>query len=80
MFKQTTSILNLPIRKKAIINSIHGGYGFQRKLHVMGIRPGQAIRVVSAQPFKGPITIEVCGCQMTLGRGMAKKIIVEDFR
>jgi Fe2+ transport system protein FeoA len=78
MYQNDISILNLPIKKKAIISSIHGGYGFQRKLHVMGIRPGQSIRVVSAQPFKGPITIEVCGCQMTLGRGMAKKIFVED--
>ncbi|MCK4332649.1 MAG: ferrous iron transport protein A, partial [Thermoplasmatales archaeon] len=28
-------------------------------------------------PFHGPLTIEVRGSQMTLGRGMAQKIMVE---
>ena len=56
---------------------ITGGHGIQRKLHVMGIREGQEIKICSKQPFKGPITIGVCGSQITLGRGMAQKIQVE---
>lgn len=45
----------------------------------MGIRNGKEIKVVSKQPFRGPLTVEVCGCQMTLGRGMARKIMVDVF-
>lgn len=80
MDKREISILYLPTRKKAKIRSIIGGHGFQKKLQVMGIRTGQEIKVISRQPFKGPLTIEVCGSQMTLGRGMAEKIIVEDVQ
>jgi ferrous iron transport protein A len=43
----------------------------------MGIREGQTITIVSKQPFRGPVTISVGSCQMTMGRGMAQKIIVD---
>lgn len=57
----------------------HGGHGFQRRLNVLGIREGQIVRVDSKQPLMGPLTITVGNCQMTLGRGMAHKIIVEEL-
>ena len=71
------SLLNIPNNKKARIISVDGGAEFLRKLQVMGIRKDQKIKIVSKQPFRGPLTIEVSGSQMTLGRGMAKKIMVE---
>jgi ferrous iron transport protein A len=77
MDKQNTPLSHLPINKKAKITSIQGGHGFQRKLCVMGIREKQEIKIISRQPFRGPLTIEVCGSQMTLGRGMAQNIMVE---
>ena len=77
MKQESIQLSHLPINKKAKISDIQGGFGMQRKLCVMGIRKGQPIKIVSRQPFRGPITIEVCGCQMTLGRGMAQKILVE---
>ena len=77
IIQKTTTLQNLPERKKGKIISLEGGHGFQRKLRAMGIREGQAVIVVSRQPFRGPITIMVGSCQMTLGRGMAQKIIVE---
>ena len=77
MDQQGISLTHLPNSKKARIVSIQGGYGFQRKLRVMGIREGQTIQIVSKQPLRGPLTIEVRGSQMTLGRGMAQKILVE---
>ncbi len=77
MDKQVMPLSHLPINKKAKIVSIQGGYGFQRKLGIMGIREKQEIKIVSRQPFHGPLTIEVRGSQMTLGRGMAQKITVE---
>lgn len=77
MDEQVMPLSHLPINKKAKIVSIQGGYGFQRKLGIMGIREKQEIKIVSRQPFHGPLTIEVRGSQMTLGRGMAQKITVE---
>lgn len=79
MDKKTISLTYLSPNKRAKIICLEGGQGFQRKLRVMGIREGQIIKTVSKQPFRGPITITVNGCQMTLGRGMANKIIVEEL-
>ncbi len=80
MDQQNISLLQLPTNKKAKITSIDGGHGFQRKLQTLGIREGQEIKVVSKQPFRGPITIKVCSSQMTLGRGVARNILVEEIR
>jgi ferrous iron transport protein A len=77
MGKPNISLSNLPVNKKAKILSISGGDEFQRKLRVTGIREGKEIRIVSRQPFRGPLTVEVCGSQMTIGRDMAQKILVE---
>jgi Fe2+ transport system protein FeoA len=57
----------------------HGGHGFHKRLNVLGIREGQLVRVVSKQPWMGPLTISVGNCQMTIGRGIAHKILVEEL-
>ncbi|MFW6120264.1 MAG: FeoA family protein [Petrotogales bacterium] len=77
MTKKPIPLTHLPHNMKAKIVGIEGGYGFQRKLRVMGIREGHKIRIVSRQPFRGPLTIAINSCQITLGRGMAQRIIVE---
>ena len=68
---------DIPKRSKARIIEIKGKQQFQQRLTVMGIRTGKIITLVSKQPFRGPITIQLFGSQMTLGRGMARKIMVE---
>jgi len=57
----------------------HGKHGLRRRLNVLGIREGQIVRVDSKQPLMGPLTISLGNCQMTMGRGMAHKIIVEEL-
>jgi len=79
MEKKTMSLMELHEKRTARIVELEGGAGFQRKLRVMGIREGQIIHVVTKQPFKGPLTIRVCGGHLTLGRGMARRIIVEEI-
>ena len=77
MDRKQIPLTQLPVNKRGKIISLNGGQGFQRRLRVMGIREGQIIKIVTKQPFRGPLTIAVFGCQMTLGRGMANKITVE---
>ncbi|MDG6218255.1 MAG: FeoA family protein [Candidatus Thermoplasmatota archaeon] len=67
----------LPSQTIATIKKIDGGFGILKKLQVMGIRVGQKITINSKQPFHGPITIGIKGRELTIGRGMAKKILVE---
>ncbi len=67
----------LPPKTKASVQKIEGGHGLIQRLQVMGIRKNQQITIASKQPFRGPITIKVNERELTLGRGMAKKILVE---
>ena len=80
MDQQNTSLLELSANRKAIITRIGGGHGLQRKLRTLGIREGQEVKISSKQPFRGPLTIKVCGSQITLGRGIAGKILVEEIK
>jgi len=57
----------------------HGKHGFKGRLNVLGIREGQLVKIDSKQPLMGPLTITVGSTQMTIGRGMAHKIIVEEL-
>ena len=72
-------LAQLTRNQTAKIIGLHGGHGFIRRLQVLGIREGQTVKVLSKQPLRGPLTICVGNCQMTLGRGMAHKIMVEEL-
>lgn len=60
----------------ARVSRLEGGRGFQRHLRTRGIREGEPISLVTRQP-SGPLVVRVGSTQMTLGRGMAGKVIVE---
>jgi len=79
MHKQHIPLAHLQKGQRGKILHIHGGHGFRRRLNVLGIREGQIVEVLSKQPLTGPLTISACNCQMTIGRGMAHKIIVEEI-
>ncbi len=79
MNKNTKTLANLPMKKKAKIVKIHRGRHFHRRMCVMGLRIGQTVEVISRQPLMGPLTISAGKCKMTIGRGMAHKIIVEEL-
>ncbi len=73
-------LIELPVNTPAIIKNINGGICLKQRLQSMGIHKEQTIKIICKQPLKGPITINACGCQMTIGRGMAQKIEVETTR
>ncbi len=79
MKKKHKMLAHLKTGEKAKIISIRGGHGFCRKLGCMGLREGQTVKMVSRQPFMGPLTISFGNCNVTIGRGMAHKIIVEEL-
>lgn len=71
------SLLYLKAGKKAEIKKLDGGFEFQRRLASLNIRVGKTIRKVAAQPFGGPVIVEIDKAKVTIGRGMANKIILE---
>ena len=71
------SLIDMQIRKKAKIKRLEGGITFQRKLESLNIRIGKIIKMITIQPFRGPVVVEVDDRRVTLGRGIAMKIFVE---
>ncbi len=70
-------LTHLKIGQKANIIRLEGGQGFQRNVRSRGIREGKILKVVTRHPIGGPIVIEIDGRKTALGRGMAKRIIIE---
>lgn len=66
-------LTQLRIGEKARIVAIGGGRGLKQKLFLRGLFEGKVIRMVSNY---GPVTVEVNGNIVAIGRGMARKIIV----
>jgi ferrous iron transport protein A len=71
-----TPITDLKEGESGIIVSLAGGGSFQRRLRTIGIREGKTVKLLSKQPFGGPFVVEIDRRQTTVGRGMARRIIV----
>jgi len=72
--------INLDLIKegqKVKVVDIYGGWGIRQRLGCLGIHPGDIITVKKSAIMRGPILISIHGNQVALGRGIAKKILVE---
>lgn len=57
--------------------AVHGGHGVALRLRRLGLRPGAVVRTVGRGPWRGPVLLEVDGCRVALGRGLARRILVQ---
>lgn len=64
--------------KKVVVAEVAGGWEASGRLMSLGIGPGVELEVVSIHPFKGPVVVRLEGTQVALGRGIAKKIAVDE--
>ncbi len=71
------SLTKAPCNLVLEIKSFADSFGWARRLESMGIRKGQRVRKIACQPFGGPVVIEIGGCCVSMGRGIASKIDVE---
>ena len=71
-----STLFDLKSGKKATIKRLGGGEEFRKKLASLNIRAGKTIRKITAEPFHGPVVIEIGNTEATIGMEMAKKIIV----
>ena len=62
--------------EKGRIVLIRGGKNLVMRLCRMGLTSGTMISVKQAAPMNGPIQINVKGCDLALGYGIARKIFV----
>ena len=61
----------------ATIIEIAGGWRMQARLEAMGIRPGKRVKMISHQPLRGPVALEIDNFCVALGHGMAQRIFVD---
>jgi len=66
---------SLPSGTRARIVTILGGLGLSRRLMEMGFTPGAEIEIVNNSG--GPILVRIRGVVIAVGRGVARRIIVE---
>jgi len=63
--------------RKVKVLDISGGWGIRQRLGGLGIHPGDKIIVKKSAIMRGPILIDIHGNQVALGRGVARRIMVE---
>ncbi|HBY56525.1 MAG TPA: ferrous iron transport protein A [Candidatus Atribacteria bacterium] len=63
--------------QKVKVIDIYGGWGIRQRLGCLGIHPGDMITVKKSAIMRGPILISIHGNQVALGRGVARKVLVE---
>ena len=61
--------------EEGIVKSIEGS--LRNKVAGMGIRVGKKLKMATRQPIKGPVVVAVDEATISLGLGIADKIIVE---
>jgi len=71
------NLIELKRGEQARVVSLAGGRGFVRNLENMGIRRGKIIEKLANQPAGGPLVIRIDNLTITMGRGMAMKVLVE---
>jgi ferrous iron transport protein A len=76
MENMVISLSKMKDGQQATISSVEGGGSLAEKLTSMGIRPGKLITRFCSMYLRGPITIRVDNVQLSLGRGIADKILV----
>ncbi len=69
------SLDELPPGRRARVVRIEAGTRALRRLVEMGLTPGTVVEVVA--DYGGPILVRVRGTVIAIGRGMARKVLVE---
>ncbi|MCK4244186.1 MAG: ferrous iron transport protein A, partial [Candidatus Omnitrophica bacterium] len=52
-------LIQMRMREAGVVVEIQGGYGIQRRMYALGVRPGKRLIKVSSQLWRGPVTVEV---------------------
>lgn len=62
--------------EEARVTALNGGHAFQRRLQSLGLKEGQTICLVAKHPLGGPLVIKLQRRQITMGRGLAQRVVV----
>ena len=71
------SLDGIGAKRRASVVSIGGGWGVRQRLNQMGIHVDDTLEIRRCCSMGGPILIRVHGSDIALGRGLARKIMVQ---
>lgn len=71
------SLLKLKSGETGTILHIDGGQRMLARLGAMGVRMGKKVKVISRQPLRGPVALEIDNFCVAIGHGMAGRIYVK---
>ncbi|MBU7043639.1 MAG: ferrous iron transport protein A [Theionarchaea archaeon] len=63
--------------QKARVVEVMGGWGLRQKLNELGIYPNQIVSVSNSSIWRGPLLVRIDSNEVALGRGVARKVVVE---
>lgn len=70
-------LIDIEVGLWVTVTGFEGEAKFQDRLLQHGLYPGDKARILRAAPLDGPLLVEVSGRELALGRGVARKILVE---
>lgn len=70
-------LIDCELMQEVRVVGFESGCRSRERLLQLGIMPGVILKIKRLAPFKGPLIVSIEGSDVVLGRGIAKKIIVE---
>ncbi|NCU31587.1 MAG: ferrous iron transport protein A [Candidatus Moranbacteria bacterium] len=75
--EKATSLVDLKTNQQAVIACVDIGRESAKRLADLGLTPNTPVKLLKKTLFFGPIEIEIRGCKLALGRGIASKVWVK---
>jgi Fe2+ transport system protein FeoA len=75
----TTTLDTVDVLQRTRVVFIEGGQGVGAHLNTLGIHVGDCLEVVERAPFRGPVLVQINGTRLALGRGVARRVRVEEI-
>ncbi len=66
-----------PPDSEVIVNSVNGGKGAVENVNALGIQVGDKLKLCSCPNCKGPVKVHLRGNDISIGRELAAKLMVE---
>ena len=68
-------LADMSMGSEALIHSFMGGRNFKARLAALGFTPGAPVTIMRNHGF-GPMIVSIRGARIALGRGEARRILV----
>lgn len=76
--KRRLSLCHIKKSGEYKVLDIQGGWGIRQRINQLGIHVGDRLLVKRSCIMGGPVLIQIHGMDVALGRGMARRVLLEE--